>query len=178
MFFSAPPARPAPARGAGRSAAHPASACWTLHQGLAVPFRRTSWTKLLTCSSPFGYPSQTLPRRPAHSVGPTSWREARRHFFALGRKNCVPRGLQKMINFPMHFDIDFSASWVGFGRPRGFQNPSKIDQNVLPEPYLFRHRFFIDFFILTPKTEPPNFKNHWKKTFGFIISARFRPFSR
>ena len=81
-----------------------------------------------------------------------------------------------MIIFPKHFDIDFSASWVGFGKPRSFQNPSNIHQNVLPEPYLFRHRFFIDFFsILNPKTEPPNFKHH-QKTLVLWYPRAFGPF--
>ena len=45
------------------------------------------------------YPSLILPRRPAHSARRTKIYEGWRVLASLGRKNRVPRGLQKRIKF-------------------------------------------------------------------------------
>ena len=50
-------------------------------------------------SERLSYPSLILPRRPAHSARPTFWLRRFRVLAPLGRKNGIPRGLQKLIKF-------------------------------------------------------------------------------
>ena len=100
----------------------------------------------------------TLPRRLPRSAFPTSWREARRPFCALGRKNGVQRGLQKTNKFWSHFYIDF---WR-LGSVLGSQEASKIHpksmkwaSGALPFSTLNGHRFFIDLgYQLGPSENP------------------------
>ena len=81
-----------------------------------------------------------------------SWR-------VLGRKNRVPRGLQKLIKFWCLFNIDFGASWLRFGGPRWLPKPSKIDKNRVSEAFCFRLVFYIAFWsIFTPNFDPLDLK--------------------
>ena len=93
--------------------------------------------------------------------GPTQNFIPRALFAPLGRKNRVPRGLQKRIKFWCHFNIDFWAFWLRFGRPRWLQNRSKIYQNWVSEPFCFGIAFCIDFWSsFAPNFDPLDLKQH------------------
>ena len=71
--------------------------------GLLVLPSPSPWTKFLTQrfweSERLSYPSLILPRRPAHFARPPPHSAAFALLASLGRKNGVPRGLQKVIKF-------------------------------------------------------------------------------
>ena len=150
---------PGPAECAKRSAALRGRRAESFDPGLFVLPSPSPWTKFLTqmfwAAERLSYPSLILPRRPAHSARPCPHSAAFALLAPLGRKNGVPRGLQKIINFWCPFNIDVGAFWLRFGGGKMAPKSIKINKNRVSEPFCFHVVFYIDFsMILAPNFDP------------------------